>query len=244
MINNVLKTLPDGKVEQVCIGLHWTAVVLEVGGERRCGLAATLGGNHVHGEPDVPPAGQLSTYSGHGLAEMIFSERPLLASVGTATINALMPRDPDSWEHINAEEVIVKHGAGKSVALFGHFPFVSRLATQVGKLTVLELDPQPGDLPANAATEIIPSAQVVAISGSTFINHTLSDILALCDPETLVIILGPSTFLSPVLFQYGVDFLCGAVVTEIDAVVKTIQQGGNFKQVHRAGTRLVAIRKA
>ncbi len=239
----VLNTLPDGKVEQVCIGLHWTAVVLEVKGERRCGLASTLGGNHIHGEPDVSQAGRLETYSGRDLAERIFSKQPLLASVGTAAVNALLPRSPETWETINAEEVIAHHGAGHSVALIGHFPFVSRLSPRVGKLTVLELDPQPGDLPATSAAEIIPSAQVIAISGSTLINHTLTEILALSDPAAHVIVLGPSTFLSPVLFSYGIDILCGAVVMEIDSVVRTIREGGNFRQAHKAGVQLVSIQK-
>ena len=239
----VLDTLPDGEVEQVCIGLHWSAVVLEVNGERRCGIASTLGGNHIHGEPDVPQAGQLETCSGRDLAEKIFSGRSLLASVGTAAVNALLPRSPETWEHLNAEEVIAHHGAGKSVTLVGHFPFVSRLSPRVGKLTVLELDPQPGDLPATAAAEIIPTAQVIAISGSTLINHTLSDILEMRDLAAQVIVLGPSTFLSPVLFKYGIDILCGAVVKEIDAVVRTIREGGNFRQVHKAGVQLVSIQK-
>jgi len=239
----VLDTLPDGEVEQVCLGLHWTAVVLEVDGDRRCGLASTLGGNHIHGEPDVPQAGYLESYSGRDLAEMIYSERPLLASVGTAAVNALLPREPETWSHINAEEVIAEYGAAKQVVLVGHFPFVSRLAPRVGKLTVLELDPQPGDLPAMAAAEVIPSARVIAISGSTLINHTLSELLALRQPGTRVIVLGPSTFLSPVLFKYGIDILAGAVVVDIDAVIKTIREGGNFRQVHQAGVQLVTIQK-
>ena len=239
----VLKTLPEGKVEQVCIGLHWTAVVLTVNGERRCGIASTLGGNHIHGEPDVPQAGQLDKNTGKELARLIFSNQPLLSGIGAAAINALLPRLSYTRENANAEEIIARHGAGKSVALVGHFSFVSRLASRVGDLSVLELNPQPGDLPAEMAAEIIPKAQVVAISGSTIINHTLSDLLALCQPDSLVIILGPSTLLSPVLFDYGVDFLCGAVVEEIDPVLKTIQQGGDFRQVHRTGVKLVTIRR-
>ncbi len=242
MIKAVLTTLPDGKVEQVCIGLHWTAVVLEVDGERRCGLASTLGSNHVHGEPDVPQAGELTTFSGRELAEMVFSDQLLLSSTGVAAVNALLPRQPETWQHLNAEELIAQKGAGKTVAMVGHFPFVSRLAPRVGKLMVLEQNPQPDDLPAHAAAEVVPNAEVVAVSGSTLINHTLADILKLCHPDALVIMLGPSTFLSPVLFEYGVDYLCGAVVSEIDAVIHTVQQAGNFKQVHRRGVDLVSIR--
>ncbi len=33
MISNLLPTLPDGKIIQINIGFHWTAVVIEVNGE-------------------------------------------------------------------------------------------------------------------------------------------------------------------------------------------------------------------
>ena len=51
--------------------------------------------------------------------------------------------------------------------------------------------------------------------------------------------MGPSTLLRPVLFDYGIDLLCGSIVSDIEPVVRTVQQGGNFRQVHRAGVRLV-----
>jgi uncharacterized protein (DUF4213/DUF364 family) len=241
LLEAVLDTLLDGKCLHVCIGLHWTAVVVDVQGERRCGLASSMGGNHVHGAPDVPQAGQLETMSGLELAGLARTQQPALASVGVAAINALLPREPDTWEDINAEEVIASYGTGKSVALVGHFPFTWRLRPRVGKLNVLEFRPQPGDLHAEQAFDVIPAADVVAITGTTLINQTFDDLLALCSPQAFVILLGPSTFLSPVLSYYGVDLLCGSVVTDIEGVLKTIRQGGTFRQVHEAGVRLVSI---
>jgi len=242
MLSNLLSTLPDGKTIQVNIGSHWTAVVIETDGELRCGLASSLADEHKrHGEPDIPQAGQLETLSGLELAALAQSEYPALASVGIAAINALIPPQLDAWVDINAEEVIAEHGKGKLVALVGHFPFVSRLRTQIGKLVVLEQNPQPGDLPANAAADIIPKADVVAITGTTLINRTIEGLLALCSPHAQVILLGPSTPLSPILFDYGINLLCGSVVTDIESVLETVRQAGNFRQVHQAGVRLVSM---
>jgi len=241
LLDDVLDTLQDGEVVHICIGLHWTAVVIEIGGQRYCGLASTLSGSHVHGVPDVPEAGQLQTMTSRELAEYIFSKQQTLVSVGAAAVNALLPRYPDTWREINAEEVIAQHGAGKTVALIGHFPFISRLRPQVGKLHVLELDPQPGDLPVTAASEILPKVDVVAITSMTLMNRTLDGLLSLCAPEALVILLGPTTPLSPVMFNYGIDLLCGSVITDIEPVLQTVRQAGNFRQVHNAGVRLVSI---
>jgi uncharacterized protein (DUF4213/DUF364 family) len=69
-------------------------------------------------------------------------------------------------------------------------------------------------------------------------------LLRYCPPEALVMIVGASTPLSPILFNYGVDLLAGAVVINPDQVLQTLSQGGNFRQIHRAGVRLITLDSA
>ena len=241
-LDDLLSNLLEGNITKVLIGLHWTAVVAEVEGQQRCGLASTLSKPHYHhGQPDVPQAGQMENLSGSELAILAKSDEPILASVGVAAINALLPHYPEAWTDLNAEEVLAQCGVGKKVALIGHFPFITRLQSRVGELLVLEQHPQPGDLPAGSAADILPQADVVAITGTTLINHTLDELLAFCSTKALIILLGPSTPLSPVLLDQGVDILCGSVVTAIGPVLKVVGQGGNFRQVHRAGVRTVTM---
>lgn len=247
LLRELLETIVDGDVLEVHIGLHWTAVVMEVDGVRRCGLASTLFRGHGHGhhrEPDMPQAGELDSISGRELAELVLLDKPTQASVGMAALNALLPQYPDTWVEANAEEMIAGHGEGRRVAMIGHFPFVKRLRQRVGELLVLEREPGPDDLPAEAASDILPAADVVAITGMTLANHSLEGLLGLCSPQSFVILLGPSTPLSPVLFEHGVDVISGAVVSDIGPVLRTVSQGGNFRQVHRAGVRLVNMLRA
>ena len=242
LLNDLLETLPEGEVLKVRIGVHWTAVVVDVNGEQRCGLASTLRDDHKHhGEPEVPEAGSLEAMPGLALAGFAASKTGMLASVGAAALNALLPKNSRPFVDINAEHVIAEHGAGKRVSLVGNFPFVPRLRQRVGHLDVIERDPEEGDLPEEAAPEILPQADVVAITGMSLINHTLENLLGFCSPNATVIVLGPSTPLSPVLFDYGVNLLSGSVVTDIDAVVQAVTQGANFRQIHRKGVRLVTI---
>ena len=244
ILSEIISTLPDGEVRDVRLGLHWTVVVVETGGVLRCGLSATLFTPHGHDQgPDIPGAGHLDYSSGLELAELALSTHPTQASVGVATINALLPRQTQLWSEDNAEEVIARQGKNKRVVMVGRFPFVPRLRQRVGELLVLEQDPGPDDLPASMAPEVLPGAEVVAITGMTLINHTLDGLLALCSPDASVIVLGPSTPLTPLLFDYGVDILSGAVVTAIEPVQRIVSQGGNFRQVHRAGIRLVNMHK-
>ncbi len=148
--------------------------------------------------------------------------------------------DESQAVEINAVEVLIEHGRDKNVALVGHFPFIPRLRSTVGQLWVIEQRPAEGDYPAKAASNLIPQAHIVAITSSALINHTLDGLLTLCQPEALVMMLGPSTPLSPLLFSHGVDFLSGSRVVDAAAVLRTVGQGASFQQVE--GVRLLTFR--
>ena len=81
----IIATLPEGEIAEVCLGTHWTAVVVRSGGEVRCGLASTNEQTHDHGpESPVPGAGRLQELPARRLAEWIESEVPLRRSLGAA----------------------------------------------------------------------------------------------------------------------------------------------------------------
>lgn len=240
LTDDIIHSLTDHRIDKARIGMRWTAVVAQKGEEKQCGLASTLQTEHTHdGSSAVPEAGALETVSGLEMAQWIKSEIPIRRSLGCAAINALIDYHPQTWVNENASEAIIRRGKGKTVALIGHFPFVERVRNQVGDFYVLDLDPVGSDLPASAAPEILPEADVVAITGMTFINGTMEGLLRLCKPAAFVMILGPTTPLSPVFHDYGVDLLAGSVVEDIPAVLNVLSQGGNFTQIHTAGVRLV-----
>jgi uncharacterized protein (DUF4213/DUF364 family) len=245
VISDLLAELPDGEVRDVRIGAFWTIVVVEVQGHGRCGLASTVRdeGHHHTNTAAVRDAGRLTECSAQALAGLARSESLLERSIGMAAINALLPPRPDLWTEVNAEEVIARHGKDKRVALVGHFPFVERLKGRVGTLWVLEQQPQGDDLPADAAPDVIPQADVLATTSITLINRTFDDLMALRRPDALVLLLGPSTPLSPLLFEHGVDILSGSIVADVEAVLRGVSQGANFRQLHRLGVRLVTMQK-
>jgi uncharacterized protein len=120
-----------------------------------------------------------------------------------------------------------------------HFPFIPKLRQAVGQLWVIEQRPSEGEYPAGAAADVIPHAAVVAITGTALINHTLNGLLALCRPDALVMVLGPSTPLSPVMFEHGATIISGARVIDEAAVLRTVGQGATFQQVE--GVRLLTL---
>jgi len=245
LIEDLLASLPVGTIQDVCIGAFWTAVVVDVDGSRQCGLASTMKGGHDHGTgPKVKEAGNLAGFNSRELAGLALSESQIEAAVGIAAINALLPRFPQQWTDRNAEDAIIELGAGQNIALIGHFPFVPRLRKHAGHLWVLEQRPHKGDLLAEKAPEVLPQADLLAITSTTLINRTFPQLMKFRKPGSTVLMLGPSTPLSPVLFEYGVQFLAGSIVEDIEAVLRVVSQGANFRQVHSHGVRLVTMQAA
>ncbi len=237
------RLLDDVAVRSVLVGAHWTVVCSGTSptGGRHCGLASTITGDKPHAHEQVRDVGRLHLKSARELAEYARSENPLEASIGIAAINSLLEVDEQQAVEINAAEVLVEHGRGKNVALVGHFPFIPKLRNQVGQLWVIEQRPSEGEYPAEAAADLIPQADVVAITGTALINHTLDGLLALCRPNTLVMVLGPSTPLSPVMFKHGATIISGACVVDEAAVIRTVSQGATFQQVE--GVRLLTLQQ-
>jgi len=224
----------DAPVRQVLVGAFWTAVVLETD-PPRCGLASTLRGvTHDEGSP-VPEAGRLLEHSGRELAGWLRSASTLEASIGMAAFNALLKVDEAACTEVNAEDVIVERGAGQRVAIVGHFPFVERVRQTAAECWVVEMHPRPGDVPAEQADDVLPQADVVALTGTSIINHTFDGLMRLCRPDAFILLLGPSAPLSLVLFEIGVDGVSGTWVTDPERVLRSVGQGATFRQIKRAG---------
>ncbi|HML40230.1 MAG TPA: DUF364 domain-containing protein [Bellilinea sp.] len=235
LLEDLVASLPQATIHEVNLGKYWTLVQVENEGRLYGGLAAT----QQHGNPAAPASQQavdkLIGAPVKTAAGLVFSADPVEVSIGMATINASLPREPQTWVTLNAEEYIREHGAGKKVVVVGHFPFIERIRPDIQELSVLELQPKDGDLPASAAPQVIPAADVVAITGMTLLNGTFDGLLELCRPETHCIVLGPSTPVSPLLFARGVDVLCGAIVEDYEQVRGMVMQGATMSQVNKAG---------
>jgi len=239
IIDRLIEGLPEGfEAKKVLVGAFWTLVE-----SRGVGLASTLAPPHPHADPPVRDAGNLEGRQVKELARWLKEGSVLEASIGLAAVNSLLEPDEGRFVPKNAAEILMEKARGRPTVIVGHFPFVEELAKVSRPLWVLEQRPQEGDLPADRAQEVLPEAEVVGITSTTLINRTLGGILALCKPQAFKMLIGPSTPLTPLLFDLGLDALSGAVVTDRDPVIKALLQGATFRQLHRAGVRLVTMMK-
>jgi len=107
-------------------------------------------------------------------------------------------------------------------------------------LWIMEKKPGAGYISENEGYQLLPEADVVAITGSSLINHTFELIMANCRPSSFKIMLGPSTPLSPILFDYGLDAIGGALVEDESGVLLEIEQGAAFRKLKGVRTMVMA----
>lgn len=228
----------DSPVADLRVGLHWTVLLTADG---RAGIANSNYQPHtVHGTSDVERAGRLIGRSTRGLAHLAVDGGPVERGIGVAAVNALLPLPAESdLTEINAAEILLRRAPGKKVVVVGHFPFLGRLREVAGELYVLELEPGPGEYPASAAPEIVPGADIAAVTGSAIVNGTLDPLLSLCRPEAYVLILGPSTPLHPIVLARGVDAIASSIVVDPPTCMAYVSQGSTFRQLQ--GVRKVVL---
>lgn len=237
ILDEILATIAaDEPVREIRTCVFWTAVV-----SRRCGLASTGREDHLHKGPPVRNAGALARESALHLAQLSRSESLREAAIGVAAVNSLLEVDASGCRDVNASQIITEKGRDKKVVIVGSFPFISSVRETAREVVVLERMPWPDTLPEDEAENQVPDADVVAISGSTLINHSIDRLLAICPPSAFVIVLGPSTPLTPVLFDHGVDVLSGTLITDVAVALRCISEGAIFSQV-RGARRVSMIR--
>jgi hypothetical protein len=205
----------EEKVKDVRVGVAWIGV-----------LSRNLGLSHAY----LPPYGswaedadRLIGRSALELAEYARSLNQFEAGIGIAAINSLI--EPKG-EKLNILDFISEQGKGKKIAMVGHFPRIDGIKKVAKELWILEKKPRPGDLPETEAMHYIPQADIVAITGSAIINNSLQYLLGLSRGYTIVF--GPSTPLSPVLFNWNVDMIGGTKVVRPEVMLLKISQGVNI----------------
>ena len=216
----------DAPVKDVRVGVSWTGVW-----GKYCGLAKTYGIPVAHGNY-TRDMGHLAEKSTLELAQYARSWNLVEASIGVATIGSMFKAEKSV--DVNARDIIFEKGRGKKVAVSGAFPFTPQLKKIAGELWVFELnqshiDPAQGIITETAAEHIVPQSDVVIITGSTLINKSAERLLELARmAKAYTVVLGPSTPMSEVWFDYGVSLVAGAEVTQPEAVLKKLSQSGGM----------------
>lgn len=235
MYDELIAGVPEGPVvEEIVMGTVWTYI--RAG--QYAGVALTVNVTSI-------PASFSGSFKGRSLRDIAAGAKSwnfMEASAGMAAINAYyntvenMKRlGADGLENLKGgyEERKKKNSfdnpeesmKGKKVAIIGHFPNIEKKLGEICEMSILERAVSAGDYPDSACEFILPEQDFVYITGMTFINKTLTRLLQICGENAEVCVVGPSSPVVPLLFEYGIDSIGGFCVTDPELVKEMVSQG-------------------
>ncbi|MCL2716919.1 MAG: DUF364 domain-containing protein [Alphaproteobacteria bacterium] len=191
----------------------------------------------------MPFPGKLRGRLAADVVEEAITGSGLRRGCGIATIKALADvvntgRAAQGFETLegvdafNAAEV----GSEETVVVVGAFvPFLRELRKIGARHFVLEKDPstlKPHEMPyfrpAEKAPEVVPQADVLLVTGTTLGNDTLDGLVALAKPTARIVVVGPTvTMVGDAFFERGCHIIGGIKVTDPDAFLDILAEGGS-----------------
>jgi uncharacterized protein (DUF4213/DUF364 family) len=162
----------------------------------------------------------------------------LIKSLKIAVLNAISSRiiELHGYKVLrNADPIdLIDLNQKLTITLVGAFhSYIKKILKSGNKLYVLELNenallPEHKQfyVPANDFRRVFPISEIVIITGLTLVNNTLDELLTSIQPNTQVIVTGPSSSIIPdVLFNYNVSIIGGTSITKPELLFPLISQG-------------------
>jgi uncharacterized protein (DUF4213/DUF364 family) len=234
------------QVDDVVLGVFFSGVKLSSG---HSGVAFTPIGELPEAvccptsAARMPPAGNLEKRPVLELLDYATDPNVVKSAIGVALVNALshallesekspgyrIIEDTDGFDLLGIEprEVVTLIGA------FG--PYIRKLKTMGNPFFIVEKNPQtlrPDEMahfrpePDIAAT--LDETDVVIITGTAIVNHTIDRILSLLRKNHRAAIIGPTASMLPdAFFERGITVMAGVRMTDPDGMIKILKQAGS-----------------
>ncbi len=247
-------------IERVVIGLFFTGVKLSNGVAGACATPIKTIPEAVccpSSAMAMPFSGKMRGRAATDVAREALADHGIRRAVGIAAVNALADCCCQRRPHPGIEQRLgvdafdaTEIGDRDRVVVVGAFvPFLRELKRRGQSFLVLEQDPatlKADELrffrPADQAAEIVPQADVVLVTGSTLVNATLEDLLALARPDARVTIVGPTVGMLPDAFlARGADALGCVRITEPDAFLDVLAEGGSGHHFFGRSAQKIAL---
>jgi|LSQX01.2.fsa_nt_gb uncharacterized protein (DUF4213/DUF364 family) len=221
-------------IKDIRIGLGYTCVELSGGG---CGLAYTFRRDAGHTCSVLGTAGTLLGLPASDMLTWTKSDNRIKAALGLATINALINRERPSMTRANVADALELQKQD-TFGMVGAFrPILKEIRSQVGNIYVFEndIEDDSGYYSSDDIPRYLPSCDVIVLTATSLINHTIDSILDHCQGAREVCLVGPSTPMCPAVFsRHGISLLAGSVVTRPDLALEIVSQGGGTRNLRPA----------
>lgn len=233
-------------IERAVIGLFFTGVKLSTGHAGACATPIKTIPEAVccpSSAMAMPFPGKMAGKPARDGMKEAFSDHGIRRAVGIATVNALAELAASRRPHpfaelrrgVDAFEANSFAPKDLTVVVGAFVPFLKALKRRNLAYLVLEKDPatlkadeMPFYRPAEMASEIVPQADVLLITGTTLLNDSMEDLLAMARPDARVTLVGPTVGLLPdAFFARGADILGGVQIGQPDEFLDLLAEGGS-----------------
>ena len=231
----------DVTVEQVTIGLGYTAVTTSRGDVGICATGAAMeaccAGKLEAIDYERRPAGDL--------LQQILTDDPMARTMALALINALnchqvqeLPEDADNRVLFDRFKLL----SGARVAMVGYFPPLVRLLESAKvPLTVVDDAKGVGDK-AIFYDRLDGWADALLITATSIVNNSTETILSHAGPGLKTVLLGPSTpMLAQAFAHLPVHMLAGSALTDREKVLKIVRHGGGAHLLKAASRKVYRL---
>lgn len=207
----------------------------------------------------MPPAGNLE---GKPVSEFLnYSLDPnvLKSAIGIATLNGLSQWILESGDETDYELVKERDGFDlldiqphETVSLVGAFgPYIKRLKAMGNPFFIIEKNRQalrPDEMkyfkPEPEMKTAIEKSQVVMITGTAIVNHTIDAVLSWISNGKRAGIIGPTASLIPdAFFKRGVNVMAGVRILNPDLMLKILKHGGSAYHLLKQCSEKIAFVK-
>ncbi|MGB7788617.1 Rossmann-like domain-containing protein [Methanoregula sp.] len=233
-------------VERVAIGIFFTGVKLSNGSGGICFTPIKEIPQAVCCPSSLralPCSGKFRERSVADFLDSLFDESPVKRAVGIAIVNAM---SASCWERNPPKNYTIERGSdaletieipddAHVVVIGALVPILARLKKREKPFSVIEMDPRtlkddemPFWVPVERTAEVVPMADLLVITGTSLLFHSLEPILACANQGAQIIVVGPTASMLPdAFFRRGVSVLGGDLVSRPDELLDILSEGGS-----------------
>ena len=221
---------PGPLVQELWVFHHW--LVARASRFAVGSIAEAPAGDLCRGDTD------LSAWQGRRVRDVVreglSSPEVVHRAAAMACLNASVRMAPSAWEG-NAMDPFAEAIRHEPSCFVGHFDDAAVWRDAGCPVTIVELEPRPGDVHWRDADEALERASLVFITGQTLLNDTFEQVVARTPNARSRILMGPTCPASARLLQHGVHVVGGTAVTDADRLLRYLQYGGTSMRKAPAG---------
>lgn len=207
----------------------------------------------------MPQAGALEGKTASEILDYAIDTNVLKSAIGVAILNALTQMIIDAnktndYQIISDEDGfdLLNIRPHETVSLIGAFgPYIRRLKTMGNPFFIVEKRPQAlrSDeikyfKPESEMISAIERSNVLIITGTAIVNHTIDSVLSFIRDNIRIAIIGPTASTIPnAFFKRGVNIMAGVRITHPDRMISILKQGGSAYHLLKECSKKIAFIK-